>query len=189
MAKLIVIIGFALSFAAGLVIGMRSRPPHVSPAAQGPTATTGPSARHSWLSTELSLTTDQREKLDKIWSEMARSGRDEREERRREYRHERDVAIADLIPVSRMDEYDRVIDTYGDRVAALDRESREAYEAAVEGTRQILTPEQRARYEDLLKQHKWGPPGGGSRDRRSGGGHRSETRPTSSTTSLSPAAS
>jgi Spy/CpxP family protein refolding chaperone len=177
VAKIIVILGFCLAFAAGLVIGTRSHPAKLSPAAPGSTPTTGPSARHgSWLSSELGLTSDQREKLDKIWSETARNGREERDERRREYRRDRDTAIAELVPPARMGEYDKIIETYSDRVASLDRESRESYEAAVDKTKQILTPDQRARYEELLKQHKWGPPRG----------HRNETtttRPTSTSPS------
>lgn len=196
MTKFVVILGFALSFAAGLVIGSR-RAPLGAPAgaaggvpinaASGESAAsdsasvgvaTAPSERRGpggWLSAELALTPDQRQELDTIWSEMVRRGRGENEERRREHRRDRDAAIADLVPPARLGEYDRIINAYQERVADLERESREAYEAAVEQTKEILTPEQRTRYDELLRRHRWGP--GSSRDRRSS--RPSETRETS----------
>jgi len=68
MTKLIVIIGFAVSFAAGLMVGMDSRragnASHASP-------TTHPSYP-SWLVAELNLAPKQQEEMQKIWSETAR---------------------------------------------------------------------------------------------------------------------
>ena len=178
MAKLVIILGFALSFAAGLVIGSRSQNSVLAPGSPGqPTTQPGNERRGpgGWLTAELGLTPEQREKLDGIWSQMARHGRGEQEDQRREYRHERDSAIADLVPPARMADYDRIIDTYTDRLTGLERASREAYEASVEKTKQILTPEQRTRYEELLKRHRWGP--GAARDRHAN--RRNETRATS----------
>jgi Spy/CpxP family protein refolding chaperone len=177
MAKLIVILGFALSFAAGMVIG--SRQTLVDPAPANPlTPTTASSERRSrggWLSAQLGLTPEQRQELDRIWSATARQGRGERDERRREFRRERDEAIAELVPSARLAEYDDIINTYNERVTGLERESREAYDAAVEQTKQILTPQQRTRYEELLQRHSWGP--GAARDRHNS--RRSETHATS----------
>lgn len=178
MAKLVIILGFALSFAAGLVIGSRSRPPVLAPGSGSPaTAPSGPERRGpgGWLSAELGLTSDQRTQLDRIWSEMARNGRSEQDDQRREYRQERDNAISDLVPPARMADYDRIIDTYTERLSDLERASREAYQGAVEKTKQILTPEQRTRYEAMLSRHQWGP--GSARDRH--GPRRAETRATS----------
>jgi Spy/CpxP family protein refolding chaperone len=143
--------------------------------------TTGPShserrsTRGSFWATELGLTPAQREQLDRIWSALASRGRDDHDERRREFRRERDDAIADLVPEARLGEYDRIINAYSDRVADLERESREAYEAAVEQTKAILTPQQQSRYEELLRKHRWGP--GPVRDRQPS--RRAETRATS----------
>jgi Spy/CpxP family protein refolding chaperone len=170
MAKLVVILGFCVSFAAGLVIGWRVRT--VEPTANGaathdaagPHAATQPAGGGSrrgstgWWQAELGLTAEQRTTLDHIWSAMAQKGRTERDERRREYRRERETAIAELVPASLLGEYDRIIDAYNERIAGLERESHDAYEAAVEQTKQILNTEQRARYEDLLKKYHWGPP-------------------------------
>jgi Spy/CpxP family protein refolding chaperone len=182
MAKLIVILGFLLSFAAGMVIGTRTHGLlDRSDATTTKPPTTAPSDRRTrggWLSQELGLSTEQRAQLDKIWSATASRAGSDHEDRRREYRRERDTAIADLVPTARLGEYDQIINTYQDRVAALEAETREAYQQAVEQTRQILTPEQRTRYEDILKKHKWGPYS--SRDRHSSS-RRSESGPTTTT--------
>ena len=188
MVKLVVILGFVLSFAAGLVVGSRwsglSDGASAGPQDGGKAPTTGPSQRRgpgSWLAQELGLTSEQRAKLDEIWSAVAKKGRDDRDDQRRQYRRERDAAIADLIEPARMGEYDQILDVYAERIEEMERESREAYEQAVEQTKQILTPPQRTRYEELLKRHRWGP---GARDRHSN--RRGETRATSGPTEPSP---
>jgi Spy/CpxP family protein refolding chaperone len=181
MAKLVVILGFLLAFAAGMVIGSRSHGLFDrSDATTSRQPATAPSERRSrggWLSQELGLSAEQRTQLDKIWSAIASRGGSDHEDRRREYRRERDTAIADLVPPGRLGEYDQIINTYQDRVAALETETREAYQQAVEQTRAILTPDQRTRYEEILKKHKWGPYS--SRDRHSSS-RRSESGPTTS---------
>jgi Spy/CpxP family protein refolding chaperone len=182
MAKLVVILGFILSFAAGMVIGSRRALVSETTANPSPAATTqqsrgerrGPSG---FLTAELGLSPEQREQLDQIWSSLIRSNdREERDDLRRQYRRDRDEAIADLVPPARMGDYDRVIEQYQGRIEELERTSRQAYESAVDQTKQILTPDQRARYEALLKRHRWGP---GSRDRHSGQRGEATTRATS----------
>lgn len=190
MTKLVVILGFLVSFAAGVVIGTRRTLVGEAPA--NPSAPTASSAaspttqksssqhgeprrggRSGYLTAELGLTGEQRKELDKIWSAVAKAN--DQDERRRGYRRERDEAIADLVPPARLGQYDQIINTYHERIDALERKSRDAYQTAVEETKQILTPEQRTRYEAMLKRHKWGPD---VRDPRQTG-RRSETRATS----------
>ena len=120
-----------------------------APANPAPTSPTTQSSRgdgvgaaaSGYLTAELGLTPDQRDRLDKIWSAVAKAN--DQDERRRGYRRERDEAIADLVPPARLGEYDQIIDTYTGRIEALERKLREAYETAVEETKAILTPEQR----------------------------------------------
>jgi Spy/CpxP family protein refolding chaperone len=191
MAKFVVILGFCVSFAAGLVIGWRVnalQPVAVgAPAPEsGPQATTQPKrGSGGWWQAELGLTADQRTKMDHIWSSMASKGRNERDDRRRESRRERDSAIADLVPASLLGEYDRIIDAYNERIAGLERESHDAYESGVEQTKQILNAEQRSRYEDLLKKYRWGPPQVRERHPST---RRSETRPATGEPGAVPAA-
>jgi Spy/CpxP family protein refolding chaperone len=187
MTKFVVILGFILSFAAGLVIGSRRGLVTESTAnsTDGPssakTATTQSShdgerrggGRSGFLTAELGLTSEQRKRLDEIWSAVAKASN--QDDVRRGYRRERDAAIADLVPAPRLADYDQIINTYHGRIEALERTSREAYESAVEQTKSILTPPQRTRYEELLKRHRWGP--GGSREKNTT--RPSETRATS----------
>lgn len=169
LARIVVVMGFLVAFSAGLMVGLRV------PRQPGePAPSTRPSGRGGFLARELNLTPQQQEQMKQIWSETAGRGREEYEQRRRQYRRERDEAIAALIPLAEMDVYDQILDTYAHRMSLMDEQSRQAYQAAVERTREILTPQQRVRYEEFLKRHQWG---GGSQDRQSG--RRAEDRATS----------
>lgn len=187
MLKLVVILGFAISFAAGLVVGSRvdwsrvttattsagsdpARTPTTSPVAgqrsDRPSRGRGP---RGWLAAELGLTPDQHKQLDEIWTEVAERGRGrDHEGRRRAMRADRDEAVAALISADRWGAYEEIIAEFAERNAELDREFRGDFEQAVERTKQILTPAQRAKYDTLLERHRWGPPRG---DRRRGGRH------------------
>ncbi len=113
-------------------------------------AATRPS-RQGWLATELNLNADQEKELNQIWSETAHRGGREQEDRRRQFRKERDEAIAALISPQDKDKYDQLLKIYADRNAAMEREWSNSYHAAVERTKQILTVEQRHKYDELLK--------------------------------------
>lgn len=179
MTKLVVIIGFAVAFAAGLIIGIESRGAGAGSTAGSNPSTTGPSTqpvrRGGWLNSELNLSADQQERLNKIWSEMARNGRREQEDRRRELRTERDEAITALLGAARKPQYEAIQAHYADQLKALDRESRAAFQKAVEDTKQVLTAEQRTKYEELLSRHQMdrGERGGprGGEGARGGLGH------------------
>jgi Spy/CpxP family protein refolding chaperone len=149
--KLVVIVGFVVSFAAGLMVGMDSRRGHPA------SPTTRPSYP-SWLVSELNLTPTQQQEMHKIWSEMAKKGRHEQDEVRRQLRRERDEAIAGLVHPEDYDRYDQILKTYNDQMDALDREARKNFEQSVERTKPLLTPEQRTRYEELLARHQWDRP-------------------------------
>ena len=190
--KLMVIAGFVVAFAAGVVSGLAGRDAFLSTptkagtnqktnatemSAVAPHAASGPSTRQDrrrgFLATELSLTSQQQELLDKIWSETARRGGREREDRRRQIRQERDDAIAALVPASQKSDYQNALQTYSQRMEDLDKEWRTSFQNAVEQTKQILTPEQRTKYEAMLKRDQErgprGGPGGPERGERSGG--------------------
>lgn len=200
MSKLLVILGFAISFAAGLVVGMRAdwsrlvsattnapnaaQPaPPVSPPdgarppqSAGPRGGPGDRGPGGWLAAELGLTHDQHKQLDEIWTGLAERGRRrDHGGRRRELRDERDQAVAALIAPQRWGEYEEIIAEFAERNAELDREFRGEFDRAVERTKQILTPAQRAKYDALLERHRWGPPG----DRRRHADAREETSATS----------
>jgi Spy/CpxP family protein refolding chaperone len=146
VAKLILILGFVTAFGAGLVVGvnLHGREASAAPATQ-------PSGRGGFLESELKLTPEQREQMKNIWSDTARRGGRDHEDRRRQYRKERDDAIATLIKPEEKERFEQVQKVYADRNAALEKEFAQRIESSVEKTKQILTPEQRVKYEEILK--------------------------------------
>lgn len=149
MTKTVVLVCFLVAFAAGLAVGFQNRGP-AAESEQPKTQRCG-----GWLSAELNLTPEQKEQLDNIWSETARYGGRERMERRRQLYRERDEAIVALIRPEDQSKYDEILKKHTENMAALDREWRDSFHAAVEQTKQILTAEQREKYERLIeRRHK-----------------------------------
>jgi hypothetical protein len=151
VAKVILVVGFLITFGAGMVVGWQYRGHEVLAA---PATTTRPTSRSGFLEAELNLSAEQREQMKKIWSETAHRGGREQEDRRRQFRKERDEAIAALIRPEDRAKYDTVLKTYSDKSSAMEREWRGNYERAVERTKEILNPEQRKKYEEILKKQE-----------------------------------
>jgi len=162
MTRLTVIIGFVVAFIAGLMVGMERRP---TPPNAGSTSTQPSRPPRGWWVGELNLTPSQQEQMRQIWSEVARFGGREQDERRRQYRQERENAITALIRPEDAAKHEQILKEYAEKTAALDSEWRNSYLNAVDKTKGILTPEQRAQYETILKRHPPGPGGPGERDR------------------------
>lgn len=160
MTKLIVMIGFVVAFAAGWMAGANWSP--TLPAQSAEERKEGRSGRGSWLAEKLSLSAEQQKQLDEIWSEISRKGGREEMSKRYELRRERDAAIAALIRLEDMGAYDQVLKQYHEKTESLEGEWRATYQRAVERTKEILTPEQRAKYEEMLSRQGWE---GGPRDR------------------------
>jgi hypothetical protein len=128
--------------------------------------------------------------MKKIWSEVAGHSRDEQEEKRRQLRHEREEQILALVRPEDREKYDAVMKSYSDQMAAMDKETRAGFARAVEQTKQLLTPEQRTKYEEILSHQRFdrggprgggpggpgGPPGDRGGDRGSGPRDRETTR-------------
>jgi Spy/CpxP family protein refolding chaperone len=150
MTRFIVIFGFAISFAAGLVVGMGKQwnPPAE---AGSPSPTTHPSGPpHGFLPAALNLTPDQQDKMKKIWQDEAERGRHEQFDRRNQCRKERDDAILSLLSPQQKTQYDDIQKTYREKNDAIDQEFRAEFQRKVEQTKEILTPEQRVKYDELL---------------------------------------
>ena len=167
--RIIVIVGFLVAFGAGAVVGIQLRAPQPAVA----TVPQQPEQR-SWLRTELGLNAEQNDKMKNIWEGLHASGRGY-EDRRRHLRDERDEAIAALLAPSVMGDYDRVLQEYTNKLAAMAQERDKAFADAVEKTKAILTSEQRVKYEEFLKRRE---PDHGERGPR-GSGRRSDSRPVS----------
>jgi len=159
--RIVMLVSFAVVFAAGMAAGLllarSARPAH----------------RRSWLTSELDLTSEQREQMREIWSwPDPRSPMRSPFERRRAIREWRDEAVRALLTDEQKVRHDELMLQYERKLAELTEERRKAFEEKVERTKGILTESQRKKYEELLEK------GRGSR-RRPGGGrpHRRADEP------------
>jgi Spy/CpxP family protein refolding chaperone len=151
--KILLVVVFLVTFAAGVVAGRLywqsgHRPP-------------GP----SFLAAELNLTAEQREKMHTIWTESMSDGGRRQWDQRKVLGQERDAAIAALMTAEQKPQYEKILQDYTRKLDEQGQERKKAFDQAVEKTKQILTPEQVAKYEELLKRPPHdrgfgGPPGG-----------------------------
>ncbi|MFO8013910.1 MAG: hypothetical protein R6X20_11475 [Phycisphaerae bacterium] len=159
--KVLLVVAFVAVFAAGGAVGLS-----VSRARHRPH---GP----SWLAAELGLSDAQRDEMHRIWSETMSESFRTRWEQRRAIAEERDQAILDLLTDEQRTRYDAILETYARQRQEMEAQREEAFKQAVERTKQILTPEQAARYEELLKKRPKRGPG----DRRGRGDRRGPPPP------------
>ena len=129
--KMMVLVGFCVAFAAGVVAGRgrglmnaassTTSPPNVAPSTgPGPhRGGGGPGGPNSWLVRELGLSTEQAEQLRQIWADTAMRGRGEREDQRRQLRKDREDAIAALVRPEDKDKYQQIQETYTKKVEEL----------------------------------------------------------------------
>ena len=75
----------------------------------------------------------------------------------------RDEKIFALIPRDKVDQYNAIKSNYDNAVAALQGSREKAFADAVKKTREILTPEQREKYDKILK-NRLGAEFGGAQD-------------------------
>jgi Spy/CpxP family protein refolding chaperone len=157
MTRMVVLAGFLVSFAAGLMVGWGTdEGPKPGPGGPGGPGPGGRGDRGSFLARELQLTEEQRKQMDEIWSETARRGgpRDGYDQRQ-QLRRQRDEAIVALIPAERRADYDRILTEHTAANEALEAQWKQRFQQAVERTRAILTPPQQEKYDSLLKRQGW----------------------------------
>jgi Spy/CpxP family protein refolding chaperone len=178
MVRFVVIFGFIVSFAAGLMVGMVS---HSSPAEAGSSVVVSqpPATTRSFgggkgvLPAALNLTPEQQEKMKKIWSSSPPHERGSSDPRN-QAREERDAAILALLNPQEKAKYDEIQKNFQDRMTALDRDFRDDFQRKVQETDAILTPEQSVKYQEFLSRHQ--PFDRGPRDRPDRGFHESNRR-------------
>ena len=129
-ARVLLVLAFVVTLAAGVAAGLlASRLVHQP---RGP----------SWLAAELDLTSQQREQMHTIWSEIMRAEGRRQWEQRKALAQERDDAIAALMTEDLRPQYEKILEEYSRKMDELGQERTRAFEQAVEQTRKILTPEQ-----------------------------------------------
>jgi Spy/CpxP family protein refolding chaperone len=138
--KIALLISFGLVFAAGAVVG------HLAWRWRRPTH-----RRRSWLSEELDLTSEQREQMREIWSDAMSGLGPELGQRRRELAEERERAVEELLSPEQMQQYQRIQQEHERALHSLAEQREEAFRNAAERTKQILTPQQREKYEKMIE--------------------------------------
>ena len=151
--KMILIVSFLVTAAAGIGVGMLVSWPKPR------------YARRSRLAKELNLSSEQQEQMRKIWSEVRGFPGGRTGENRRALTQERDKAIIALLSEEQLTQYQQIVQKYERKLEELSQKRRRRFQEAVELTKQILTPEQANKYEELLNKR-------GERDRGRGRGWR-----------------
>jgi Spy/CpxP family protein refolding chaperone len=182
MTRLIVITGFVIAFAAGLMAGIAWKGDTVVPAAPGDANRTGSPTgnrppgdrggdRGSWIAQQLGLTPEQQQQMKQIWSEVSHRGGREARDKRGQIRREQEEAIAKLVREEDRPAYQKIIDDSKAKVEAIEADGKRSFEQAVAKTKAILSTDQLKKYEEILAK----PPGPPDRDRN---GDRATTQPT-----------
>lgn len=155
--KLAIVLGFALMFFAGLAVG-RSKAPVLPVAAHVEPPKVG-------IEKDLDLSADQRDKIKKIWDEAGAQAAAQRNEFAQQFHDldsQRDLALRQMMSDEEWVQYQQILHEHDARVDAVRARTDKPFRDAEQKTRALLTPEQQARYDQMLKdrRHHGGPPGG-----------------------------
>ena len=161
-----ILVAMVVVFIAGAVIGVVSP---VRAVGQGQKH-----ERHSWLVNELGLTPEQSEKMKEIWSGVMSTAGKQHRERREALLQQHQSDLRAMLSEEQQRQYDALRAQLDSELEQLEQQRRQAFEDAVEQTRQILTPAQREKYEQVLKDRV---ERGDHGRRRFGDGQRPATRP------------
>lgn len=159
--KAIIVVGFMVAFGAGLVGGMATRHTVVEPRRD-----------RGWLTHQLNLTADQEKKMHQIWSDVVRAAGQHDEERRRAIRKDRDEAITNLIGPENWIIYDKIMQSYDEKMAQLAQERGNVFHRADTETKKILDVDQLKKFEEIIKKRE-------AEGHGRGPGRRNEDRATS----------
>jgi Spy/CpxP family protein refolding chaperone len=161
--RLIILVGFALAFAAGASVGMLA----ASGGRRRPSQRPGAGRQ---LAKELGLTTEQQAQMRKIWSEaMGGQARQQWRDRRTALYRQRTEAIEALLTDEQQARYEEILAEHAREMEKINQERNRLVQEAVERTKKILTQEQAKKYEEIRKsRHRGGGPGRGA-ERRFGG--------------------
>ena len=158
-AKLILIIAFVVTLAAGVVVGFTIR--SLSHRPPMPFVGGGP-LPHNHLP-DLKLSAEQKAKMDEIWNAVMRDSGKLHSEQRQAFQKQREEAVRAILTEEQKVKYDKILKDYASKMAELGKAREKAFQETVEKTKLILNAEQRKKYEEWLKswhedQHPGGPP-------------------------------
>ncbi len=179
--RLIVIVGFAVAFAAGGSVGMLFRP------GRGQETGHHAGSRRN-LAKELALTADEQAQMRKIWSEVGGQAMRKLRERRTALYRERTEAIEGIFTDEQRKQYDEILADHAREMEKIDQERHRLVQEAVERTKAVLTEEQAKKYEEIRKSRRRGPSRSGGQPGRLWRGRRGHpgTRPAPEGSTTSP---
>jgi Spy/CpxP family protein refolding chaperone len=139
--RVALVFAMLLAFGAGAVIGIgRTR-----------SASRG---EESSFSRQLHLTPQQETQIREIWSKMLEGG--PREDRRRaDLREQRDAQIAAFLTAEQRAKYQQIQSEYQTGIHSIEADRDAAFASAEEKTRDLLTPEQAKKFDEMM--HHGGP--------------------------------
>jgi hypothetical protein len=146
--RVILLIPFVLVLCAGVVVGrlwnrlpIETKPPGGSP---------------SWLADQLDLRPEQRQQMDAIWDET-RPKIEKSFERRQSLDRERDQTIQELLTPAEWTAYDKIIEDFRAKRAALDKDRHQLVLDANEKSVALLDGAQKQKWEALRNahEHEW----------------------------------
>jgi Spy/CpxP family protein refolding chaperone len=151
-AKVILIIAFVVTLAAGVAAGFTLRSlTHHPPRSfgDGPHDPGAPPRRSHFP--DLNLTAEQKAKMDEIWNAVRHNSRELQNEQRRTILKQREEAVRAIMTDEQKVKYDAALKDYAEKMAELGKARDKAFQEAREKTTQILTAEQSKKFEEWLK--------------------------------------
>jgi Spy/CpxP family protein refolding chaperone len=140
-ATAVLVLAYVLALAAGTTSGVlaeRLRSPNSS-------ATSAP------LAAQLQLNDDQREQMRGAW-EDAKDAADDCYKQAQEIQRQRDQALVDMLSDEQKAKFAPIDQGYARQFAALTTRRESAFEQAMAKTEAILTPDQRVKYEEIVRE-------------------------------------
>jgi len=144
--RLALIVGFALTFAAGASVGVVASLPEK--------AVGGRTDHRAHFAEQLGLTAEQRSEMHRIWGETV-MGRDrEFRDAKRAIWQAKDEAVEGLLTEQQRGQYDAILADCELRMDEMDAQWQALIDEAVRKTKAILTPEQVKKYEQFRAARK-----------------------------------
>jgi Spy/CpxP family protein refolding chaperone len=162
--KVALIVAFVAIFAAGAVVGRvavgpRTDAPNVPghrPPPHG--GDKGERGGRSWIGEALGLSDEKADQIKEIWQTTMSAAGDRYRERRQAIDKEFDESLRALMTDEGRQQYDALLARQQQQREELNKERGEAFDEAVEKTIAVLTPEQAAKYREIMeKRRNFGP--------------------------------
>jgi Spy/CpxP family protein refolding chaperone len=155
--KLFILLGFAIMFVAGLTIG-RAYPTPRPPVVAAPTTQPDAGSGFPTIDKQLDLSPTQKLQMEKIWKD-AHAKTDALSHQFREFDRDRDGSIKAMLDPDQQEQYLEIQHQRDEHVNALRAEISTTMKAAEKETRELLSPDQQKKFDEIVKHGpRHGPP-------------------------------